>query len=185
MPNLLANLQDMGRDGRGARSQRRNRATVGRFSPANLVDGRKVIEAQRLVRSPDPGRTIELEPGPPSAQVARIAERRRADGLDLVVADCILWHPAWTSAHLRSLAEALGGDGWLLFLEPVVDLGWRERIANQLVKRDIDRHGHAFTTDVPQNLRDAGLVVTTTVRFESARRLTYAWGEARNFPSLT
>lgn len=152
------------------------------FGPVDLAGARRLVETQRNLRAPDRSTVVELGSGHPDRELDRIGPDTVA-----VVADCVLWDERWSVDHLARLARddsAHNSAGtrarWLVFVEPVIDLGWRAALARRLAARDRGRYGHHFTRDLPRDLRAAGLTVTTVVRFDVDRRLTYAWGEARH-----
>ncbi len=105
-------------------------------------------------------------------------------GAGVVVADTVLWGAA--PADLVALAQALGPERSLLFLEPTAEVGWRRlvhRLGSRLWRRAV---GHHFETDVPAALRAAGLEVVDLRRFGvgRARVRSYVLGRALRFDEV-
>lgn len=127
---------------------------------------------------------------PPTLAEARARLRALADessvvpdGRSVTVFDCVLWR--MTARELAEVASSLKADGGvLLFLEPTVDVGWR-RLVNRLVPQlGSWTVGQRFGTDVPVELRRAGLEVTDLVRFGlgPGELFSYALGRAEWLP---
>lgn len=155
------------------------------LAPLDLADARRRINTVASARCREQGVTaddnitvLRLRAGPVTTQLDGIT----ADTV-CVVADLALWRADKRS--LDALAAALEPDRVLLFLEPTADLGWRSGLhrSGRLLWRLFLRHD--FSADVPAQLREAGLVVTTTDRFGVGWRglRSYVWGEARHFPN--
>ncbi|MGI9612918.1 MAG: hypothetical protein ACR2QO_08425 [Acidimicrobiales bacterium] len=101
-----------------------------------------------------------------------------------VMADMVLWR--WDADTLAALADRLGPDAALLFLEPTADIGWRQaahRLARPLWRLALR---HDFETDVPVSLRTAGLTVSTADRFGlgPAGIRSYVWGLAEHITPI-
>lgn len=98
----------------------------------------------------------------------------------VVVADGVLWQA--TGAQLAALSASLRRGQVLVFLEPTAEIGWRRTV--QRVGRPLWRRlsGHHFDTDVPEDLRRAGLQVTDLNRFGvgPAELRSYALGRAEH-----
>ncbi len=118
---------------------------------------------------------VNLDRRPTEAQWAAITA-----ATPCVVADMVLWR--LDEVSLRALADRLEPGASLVFLEPTADIGWRQalhrllRLPFRLMLR------HDFEADVPAALRAAGLVVTTTDRFNLGPGgiRSYVWGEAEH-----
>ena len=145
------------------------------LAPTDLAHARRLVEAMVAVRCREHGAAVDgseavvrLRPGPLEAQLGQITAETVC-----VVADVVLWRA--DQSDLSALAEALGQDRSLLFIEPTADLGWRHRLHRLGRRLWRLRLRHDFS---------AGLVVTTTDRFGLGRRgiRTYVRGEAMNFP---
>ncbi len=99
--------------------------------------------------------------------------------VDWVVADTVLW--TWDERSLADLGSILMSTGTkLAFVEPTAGLGLRHRVqlmAGPMLSR---RGRHRHHRDIPAELRLAGLVVTTAVRFRDGIG-HYVWGEARSY----
>lgn len=128
---------------------------------------------------------LQLAPsGPATDARSSVPTAGQVGGVDWVVADCVLW--TWSTEALAELAAVLRATGdnsggvRLAFVEPTAGLGLRHRaqlVAGPWLAR---RGGHRHHRDVPQELRDAGLVVTTAVRFTDGLG-HYVWGEAKHY----
>ncbi len=129
--------------------------------PADLASARArllAVSEALTADALDPARSIlhlDRRPGPGWGHVEA--------GVQVVVADLVLW--AAPLSHLRALTQALGPERSLLFLEPTAEVGWRG--AAHRVGRSLWRtgYGHDFASDVPAQLRQAGLMVTDLNRF--------------------
>lgn len=127
------------------------------LAPVSLAAARKRLESM-AGRVSDGGEIVKLSTRPFPAQQHLITATA-----DAVMADLVLW--SWDQDSLQALAERLQPGTVLLFLEPTAELGWRRvvhrygRVPARLLLR------HHFEADIPAALREAGLIVTTTVRF--------------------
>ena len=152
------------------------------LAPQNLAAARRrvrqLVDARCRLLGVDPGAdgaVLTLSRRPLVHQASGITPHTAA-----VVADFVLWR--WDGPTLRALAELLGPDTALVFLEPTADLGWRRavhrvgRVPARLLLR------HHFERDVPAELRAAGLVVSTADRFPlgPAGLGSYVWGQAEH-----
>jgi len=125
-----------------------------------------------------PGHSLWLAPADrPDHQLARITESGTSP---VVGSDCALW--TWSAADLDRLSRLLQErNGVLVFLEPTAGLGLR-RAGQRLGRPWFERRlGHHFERDVPAELRAAGFIVTTQVRFRHGLVGDYVRGEARHF----
>jgi hypothetical protein len=154
------------------------------LAPTDLADARRRINTVASGRcrehevDEDGTTVLRLTTAPVSGQLNRIKPETVC-----VIADLVLWRTDQRS--LNALAKALEPDRVLLFVEPTADLGWRaalHRFGRRLWRLFLR---HDFEADVPAQLREAGLVVTTTDRFGLGWRglRSYVWGEARHFPN--
>lgn len=154
------------------------------LAPTDLADARRRISTvagascREHQVSEDNNTVVRLASGPIGNQLDQIKPETVC-----VIADLVLWRTDQRS--LNALAKALEPDRVLLFLEPTADLGWRaglHRVGRRLFRLFLR---HDFAADVPAQLREAGLVVTTTDRFGIGWRglRSYVWGEARHFPN--
>lgn len=142
--------------------------------PENLAAARKRMDGM-AGRVSNGGEIVRLTARPAETQLSSAWPL-----VDVVIADLVLWK--WDRPALRALSERMKPDTVLLFLEPTADLGWRRLIhrygrwAERLLLR------HNFETDVPAELREAGLMVTTTIRFSTgpAGLRSYVLGRAEH-----
>lgn len=123
-----------------------------------------------------PERVVRL-----SAGSFQMQQHKVSPSSDVVIADHVLWR--YDQASLQALSKRLTPGMVLLFLEPTAELGWRRLLHRntQRLTRLLLRHN--FSSDVPAELREAGLIVTTTIRFNTGPGgwRSYVLGRAEHF----
>ena len=88
----------------------------------------------------------------------------------------------WNMGNLEPITEALGSDRRLFFVEPVAAFGLANRAQRSMRPLIKSRFGLDFHSDLPQEMRDAGLTPTSVDRFRIGSPLfTFVAGEARRY----
>ncbi|MGH1487859.1 MAG: hypothetical protein ACRBK7_00445 [Acidimicrobiales bacterium] len=139
------------------------------LAPASLAAARTRLQAMAGSES------VQLTARPFETQGFKISA-----SVDTVSADMVLWR--WDRQSLEVLSKQLKPGTILVFLEPTAELGWRRvlhRYGRPVIRTLLRHH---FETDVPAELRRAGLMVTTTIRFSTgpAGFRSYVLGRAEH-----
>lgn len=164
----------------------RSTSTVSYLAPASLAAAREQVESRvsvflsqgDLAQNPV---VVRLGGGDPESELAAID----GENLTCVVADFVLWKPAWKPEHFTQLSQALLPDGVIVFIEPTATYGWRRHVHRRTQSMMRQRLGYDFEKDVPAELRRGGVRLTTVDRFELGRTESYVWGQAQHFPEIT
>ncbi len=151
---------------------------VGGYPDENPFGVPETLQSARL-RLPTGPSTVALERSATGTSSTTVPRIPALGGVEWVTADGVLW--TWNDQALNELATTLASTGAkLAFVEPTAGLGVRHRL-QLLAGAWLDRRrGYRFHRDVPADLRQAGLTVTTVVRFRDGIG-HYVWGEARHY----
>ena len=118
----------------------------------------------------------------PTGATVTFSDEVPAGDLSTVVFVAELCLPHWTPSALAALAERLRPEGRLLFVEPVCGTGFAYALQRMFNPAAQARWGYGFSRDIPAELRQTGLTVTSVDRFfvdPVPTVFTFAAGDAR------